>query len=365
MSNKYIFQGAKLEIINKTAGLDTTELTTNKEKIKIKNALLGDNLNTLDKSLEITGNLTVNGDATITGCISSTNPLECIGDSKYFNAYLDAPTNVNGQDDTWYLSTLNNMVVREGGDNFLVDKYILESDGNYKVNVNLVADNFSDEFKTVVEALDDADNIEEKFNLDWSSSGYGRNSSVVMPNRTAGKKIRINIYNPSPLGQTIAGRIITEVNVVAVAPPAMAFMSGNYKRVEVGLGLLLKKNPPSVFIPDTTATPSAIYRFDDVLITYVLYKLENNFWHISKHTTATLDANLIANSNDWELIGELLSPANGYLVGSNMIVSRTQSATNVGGFYGPGTPYGTWPPGTFSEPLPVSEYNTQFTIYKL
>jgi len=362
MSNKYIFQGAKLEITNKTAGLDTTEITTNKEKIKVKSATFGNESNTLEKPLEITGDLTVNGNAIVTGCISSTNPLECLGDSKYFNAYLDTGgVNVNGQDNSWYLSTLNNMVVREGGTNFDVDKYILPSEGNYKVDVHLVADNFTDEFKTVVEALDDSDNVEEKYNLDWSSNAHGRHSSLVMPTRTAGKKIRVNIYNPSTSGQTITGKM-EYVQVVTTAPPALNFMSGNYKRVAVGL--LLKKYPPSYFMPDTTATPAGIYRYDNSGTTYILYKLQNTFWHISKHTTTTLDANLASNSNNWELIGDLLSPSNGYQ-GSNLMVSRTQSTDHIGGYYGPGTPDGSWTPGTFSEPQSGMEYNTHFTIYKL
>ena len=74
MSNKHILSGAELEVRNKIAGLDTTEITTNKEKVKIKSATFGNNSNTLDKSLEITGNLTVNGNAIISGSVSSENP---------------------------------------------------------------------------------------------------------------------------------------------------------------------------------------------------------------------------------------------------------------------------------------------------
>lgn len=74
MSNKHILTGATVELRNKTAGLSTTQITTNKEKIKIKSATFGNELNTLDKPLEITGNLTVNGNAIITGSVSSENP---------------------------------------------------------------------------------------------------------------------------------------------------------------------------------------------------------------------------------------------------------------------------------------------------
>ena len=285
-------------------------------------------------------------------------------DSKYFKAYLDSGgVSVNGQDSAWYLSTANNFVVREGGANFSVDKYTLPDEGNYKVDVNLVAEDFSHEFKTVVEALDASDNVEEKFNLDWSSNAYGRHSSLVMPNRTAGKKIRVNIYNPSALGQNIVGKV-EAVEVVATAPGAYPQFGGTYERVVTGL--MKNTSPPRQFIPDPTGTPAAIYRYDDgVTTTYILYKLGNNHWYISNHTTATLDANLLANSNNWQLIGDLQSAPNGYL-GQNLNVSQTQSAGNVGGFYGPGTGAASWAAGSFSDPTASTpEYNSHITIHKV
>lgn len=285
------------------------------------------------------------------------------GDSKYFKAYLDnGGVSVNGQDSTWYLSTLNNMVVREGGANWSVDKYTLPEDGNYKVDINLVAEDFTHEFKTVVEALDSLDNVEEKFNLDWSSNAYGRHSSLVMPNRTAGKKIRVNIYNPSALGQNIVGKV-EPVEVIATPPGAYPQFGGTYLRVATGL--MRNTSPPRQFIPDPSGTPAAIYRKDNGGTTYILYKLGNNYWYISNHTTATLDANLLANGNNWQLIGDLLTAPNGYL-GQNLNVSQTQSAGNVGGFYGPGVGAASWATGSFSDPTAgIPEYNSHMSIHKV
>ena len=282
----------------------------------------------------------------------------------YFKAYLDsAGVSVNGQDTSWYLGTANNMVVREGGGNFAVDKYTLPEDGNYKVDVHLVAENFAHEFKTVVEALSAGDVVQEKFSLDWSSNAYGRHSSIVMPSSTAGKKIRVAVYNPSALGQNIVG-VSAPVTILATPPPAYPQFGGTYTRVATGL--MRNTSPPRQFIADPSGTPAGIYRYDDgVTTSYILYKLGNNYWYISNHTTATLDANLNANSNNWALIGDLLSAPNGYL-GQNLNVSQTQSAGNVGGFYGAGVGAASWAAGSFSDPTAgTPEYNTHVTIHKV
>ena len=286
------------------------------------------------------------------------------GDSKYFKAYLDnGGVSVNGQDETFYLSTLNNFVVREGGANWSVDKYTLPEEGNYKVDVHLVAETFTDEFKTVIESLDALDNIEEKFNLDWSADAYGRHSSLVMPNRTAGKKIRVNIYNPQAIGQNIVGKV-EAVEITATPPGAYPQFGGVYERVATGL--MRNTSPPRQFIPDPSGTPAGIYRRDDGAgTTYILYKLGNNYWYISNHTTATLDANLSGSGNNWELIGDLLTAPNGYL-GQNLNVSQTQSAGNVGGFYGPGAGAASWATGSFTDPTAgIPEYNSHITIHKV
>jgi len=283
--------------------------------------------------------------------------------NQYFKAYLDTDTSVNGQDDAWYLGTANNMVVREGGGNFAVDKYTLPEDGNYRVDVNVVAENFAHEFKTVVEALSAGDAVEEKFNLDWSSNAYGRHSSIVMPLSTAGKKIRVAIFNPSALGQNILGKE-APVTVLATPPGAYPQFGGTYTRVTTGL--MRNTSPPRQFIADPSGTPAAIYRMDDgVTTTYVLYKLGNNYWYISAHTTATLDANLSANSNNWAAIGDLLTAPNGY-IGPNLNVSQSQSAGDVGGFHGPGTGAASWAAGSFADPVAgVTSYNTHLSIHKV
>ncbi len=288
---------------------------------------------------------------------------EYIPNNQYFKAYLDSDTSVNGQDDAWYLGTANNMVVREGGGNFAVDKYTLPEDGNYKVDVHVVAENFSHEFKTIVEALSAGDVVEEKFNLDWSSNAYGRHSSIVMPSSTAGKKIRVAVYNPSALGQNILGKE-APVTVLATPPGAYPQFGGTYTRVATGL--MRNTSPPRQFIPDPSGTPAAIYRMDDgVTTSYILYKLGNNYWYISNHTTATLDANLAANSNNWALIGDLLTAPNGYL-GQNLNVSQSQSAGNVDGFHGPGTGAASWATGSFGDPVQgVTSYNTHLVIHKV
>lgn len=292
------------------------------------------------------------------------NLIDGSGDSKYFKAYLDnGGVSVNGQDETFYLSTLNNFVVREGGANWSVDKYTLPEEGNYKVDVHLVAETFTDEFKTVIESLDASNNIEEKFNLDWSADAYGRHSSLVMPNRTAGKKIRVNIYNPQAIGQNIVGKV-EAVEITATAPGAYPQFGGVYERVATGL--MRNTSPPRQFIPDPSGTPAGIYRRDDGAgTTYILYKLGNNYWYISNHTTATLNANLSGSGNNWQLIGDLLTAPNGYL-GQNLNVSQTQSAGNVGGFYGPGAGAASWATGSFTDPTAgVPEYNSHITIHKV
>ena len=74
MSNKTIFTGRELRLRNTTAKISETEITTNKETVKIKSASFSDNSNSLDKPLTITGDLTVNGNAIISGSVSSENP---------------------------------------------------------------------------------------------------------------------------------------------------------------------------------------------------------------------------------------------------------------------------------------------------
>lgn len=74
MSNKTIFTGRELRLRNTTSKLSETEITTNKETVKIKSASFSDNSNSLDKPLTITGDLTVNGNAIISGSVTSENP---------------------------------------------------------------------------------------------------------------------------------------------------------------------------------------------------------------------------------------------------------------------------------------------------
>jgi hypothetical protein len=133
--------------------------------------------------------------------------IEALLPSNYLlEGVLDADTSVNGQDDAWYLNNANNISITEGVANWDGSVYTVPEEGNYKVSMGLVASNSADEFKCYLDVIDGS-SVENRYVMDHSAGNVGRMSSVSLPTLALGKKLRIGVYNPSALGQTILGRI--------------------------------------------------------------------------------------------------------------------------------------------------------------
>ena len=142
--------------------------------------------------------------------------------NNFFEGVLSNDVSVNGQDTAWFLNGANGITSTEGGGNWDGNVYTVPEDGNYEVKMGVTAETFTDEFKCYLDQLDASSNVEKKYNLDWSSNAYGRMSALTLPTLTAGKKIRLGIYNPDALGKNILGqgsdRIFENFEGFAVAP---------------------------------------------------------------------------------------------------------------------------------------------------
>ena len=144
--------------------------------------------------------------------------------NNFFEGVLSNDVSVNGQDTTWFLNGANGITATEGGSNWDGNVYTVPEDGNYEVKMGVTAETFTDEFKCYLDQLDASSNVEKKYNLDWSSNAYGRMSALTLPTLTAGKKIRLGVYNPDALGKNILGmgsgadRVYEDFEGFALAP---------------------------------------------------------------------------------------------------------------------------------------------------
>ncbi len=295
--------------------------------------------------------------------------IEDLISGHFFFSYINQPlTSINGQDPNVFFNSSINLQVEEGGAHFdnVTGLYTLPEAGNYKLTSTLAKETKTHEFQLIVQQLDNTGTtVEREYHLQHDDSNKNASCSVILPNKPAHKKLRMKVYNPSALGQNVVGRI-QNVEVDATnTPGAYPQFGGIYVRKEVAIAR--NSSPPRQFIVDPNPAQAGLYRYDDTGagVSYILYKLDNQHWYISNHTTATLDANLSANSNNWFAIGDLLTAPNGYL-GQNLLVSQTQSTISSDGYYGPGVGAGSWATGSFSDPYDTTEQlHTSLAIYKI
>jgi len=126
--------------------------------------------------------------------------------NNFFEGVLTANLSINGQDNQFYLDGAHGITATEGGGNWDGNVYTIPEDGNYKFSMGLTAENFNDEFKSYLDVLNGASEVQKKYILDWSNNAYGRFSSVSLPTLTTGDKLRVGVYNPDALGKNILGQ---------------------------------------------------------------------------------------------------------------------------------------------------------------
>lgn len=225
MSNKTIINGKELKIFNHSSSDNNTIIKTNKD-----NLIVNDNLivkaNEVDiiKNTNITGNLDLVGNADITGNLDIVGNVDITGnitatgglDANHYitNAYISSSDWViTAGDYNQYFSTSNNLIVENGASFWNTNEYIIQQEGHYQACIwlSVYTAHYTNDFTVILEEWEDGA-LSRAYRGAWNQNAYGRNSTIITRELTAGTKLKIRVYVSGASNITLKGITSNELH---------------------------------------------------------------------------------------------------------------------------------------------------------